>query len=220
MLTLASVVAAAAAVGAIVRWLRRRVDRLGRSRPFPAISVLLAALLSLGCAVPVLLHARLERRLAGVASQLTGARVAVHCQTLGQAWTDAHTELGYVPSGPDRRPAHVTVIARDTCSALGDWLRSGRDNPSRDQIVGVHVLTHEAMHMAGNTSEATTECLAVQRDAWTAQALGASHDEAVRLARSYWQQVYPLMPDDYRSAACGPGGALDQHLPDPPWALD
>ncbi len=220
VLTLVSLAAAVAGAGAVVRWLLRRVDRLGRVRPFPVISVLLAGLVSLGCAVPVLLHARLERRLAAVSSRLVGARVSVHCQTLGQAWTDAHTELGYVPTGPDGRPAHQTVIARDTCSDLNDWLGSSRRDPSRDQIISVHVLTHEAMHMAGTISEAKAECLAVQRDAWMAQALGASHEQAVRLARSYWRQVYPQLSDDYRTTDCGAGKALDQHLPDPPWTLD
>jgi hypothetical protein len=40
----------------------------------------------------------------------------------------------------------------------------------------------------------------------------------VGLAVAYWRTVYPAMPDGYRSTACRPGGTLDEHLPDAPWA--
>ena len=33
----------------------------------------------------------------------------------------------------------------------------------------------------------------------------------------YWGDVYPLMPDGYRSADCRPGGTLDDGLTDAPW---
>jgi hypothetical protein len=39
----------------------------------------------------------------------------------------------------------------------------------------------------------------------------------VLLAAAYWRTVYPAMPGGYRSSACRPGGALDEHLPDAPW---
>jgi len=29
---------------------------------------------------------------------------------------------------------------------------------------------------------------------------------------------YPQMPDDYRSADCGPGAAMDEQLATAPWA--
>jgi len=34
----------------------------------------------------------------------------------------------------------------------------------------------------------------------------------------YWRTVYPARPDGYRSSSCRPGGAMDEHLPDAPWA--
>ena len=48
--------------------------------------------------------------------------------------------------------------------------------------------------------------------------LGASPDDARALAVAYWRTVYPAMPDGYRSTACRPGGTMDEHLPDAPWA--
>ena len=93
-----------------------------------------------------------------------------------------------------------------------DWLR---DN--RDQVVVVHVLTHEAMHLAGLVAEAAAECAAVQRDAQTARLLGAAPADAAALAAAYWREVYPQLPEGYRSSDCRPGGAMDERRTDAPW---
>ena len=86
------------------------------------------------------------------------------------------------------------------------------------QILAVHVLTHESMHMSGTTSEAVAECHAMQHDTAMAEDLGAPAAAAHALAVTYWHTVYPYMPDGYTSGDCKPGGALDLHLPDAPWA--
>jgi hypothetical protein len=201
-----------------VRWAVVRIDALGRVQPFPVVSVGLSATAALACAVPVLLHARLEHRLATAASVVAGRPVGVHCETLGQSWLSAHAELGYVELGPDGRPERRTVIALQACDDLSAWLHSDRRTPGRDQVIAVHVITHEAMHMAGEVDEAKAECLALQRDAQLARALGDTPEQARALARTYWREIYPQMPDGYRSSDCGPGGALDEHLPDAPWS--
>ncbi len=216
MLATISVTAAVLAAVMSLRWVLTRIDAIGRVRPFPTVSVAVAAALTVGCAVPVFRHALFEQRLARVASILAGARVEVHCQTLGQAWTDAHTELGYVPISAGGRPQRRTVIAWKACADIGAWTRTHAAS-DLDQVIALHVLSHEAMHMAGTVAEAVAECAAVQRDALTARELGASREQALAVARRYWREVYPLMPTDYRSTDCVPGGALDEHLPDPPW---
>ncbi len=200
------------------RWLRRRRDALGRAKPFPTVSVLLLVALGAGALVPVIRHHRLETRLESVASALVGAPVTVHCQTAGKQLVDVGQELGYVRYGPDGVPARATLIKRDQCSDLRDYLGSDKDSPSPDQVVAVHVLSHEARHMAGITDEAIAECGAMQRDARTAQLLGADPTQAQRLARQYWLTVYPRMADDYRSSQCQPGGSLDERLPAAPWS--
>lgn len=218
MLVWLGVALAVVAAALSVRWAVVRVDVLGRVQPFPAISVGLSAAAALVCAVPVLLHARLEHRLAGAASTVAGRRVEVHCETLGQSWVSAHSELGYVELGSDGKPEPRTVIALQACDDLSAWLRSNRRAPSRNQMIAVHVLTHEAMHMAGEVDEARAECRSLQRDAQLARALGDSSEQARALARRYWREIYPQMPDGYRSGDCTPGGALDEHLPDAPWS--
>lgn len=199
------------------RWGLHRYDALGRARAFPYTSVVLLCALAIAVASPVYLRHREERRLATAASTLVGAQVTVHCETFGQTFTHLDADLGFVKYGADGVPEHHTQIERDACKDLRRYLRGDQQHPTGDEVIAVHVLTHESMHMRGQTSEAEAECEAMQRDTRTAQLLGATHSAAVELARRYWLTVYPHMPDGYTSSDCGPGGALDEHLPDPPW---
>jgi hypothetical protein len=208
---------AAVAATVTLRWALLRVDALGRMRPFPALSVGVPAIAALAFAVPLVQHARLEARLATAATVLAGVKVAVHCQTVEAAWLDAHPERGYVEVGPDGLPAHETVITYDTCNDLASWMGSDKTDPSDAQVVAVHVLAHESMHMSGVLMEFRAECAAMQRDARLAMLLGATGPQAHRLARHYWLVEYPTMPADYRDNGCGPQGALDEHLTDSPW---
>jgi uncharacterized membrane protein YeaQ/YmgE (transglycosylase-associated protein family) len=117
----------------------------------------------------------------------------------------------------DGYPEPWTLIKRDQCRHLAAYLRSDKRRPTRDQVVAVHVLTHEAMHLSGRLGEAVAECAAVQRDAHTARLLGARPADAAALAGAYWGNICPLMPDGYRSGDCRPGGPLDEGLADAPW---
>jgi hypothetical protein len=205
------------ALGLTVRWSLTRFDALGRRRGFPLISVMLCLIAGGGAAVPVGLQVRTERRLNAAASAVAGIKVTVHCQTVSEATFDLGPELGYVKFGADGVPERHTIIKWKPCRDLVSWMGSDRKRPSRDQVIAVHVLTHEAMHMAGATDEAITECRAMQRDAAMARQLGADPASAKALAVRYWQRVYPDMPDAYRSSDCRRGGELDERLPDPPW---
>src|SRR5205823_6145468 len=109
-------------------------------------------------------------------------------------------------------PEHATLIKRPQCQALAAFSRSDHEHPSAGEVIAVHVLTHESMHMAGIRNESAAECAALQRDARTVTLLGASPQAAVALARSYWTVDYPRMSDDYSSAQCRPGGPMDEHL--------
>lgn len=207
--------AAAAVVG--IRWMLHRVDPLGRPRSFPAIGV--CALLILGGAgmTPWVLRVTLESRLATAASAITGVPVRVFCQSFGEAFVDAGSEYGYVEFGPDGVPERSTLIKRDQCNDLRAYLRSDKAEPTEEQAIAVHTLTHEAIHMTGVTNEAETECISLQRDAEMARALGASPEAAATLSELYWTTVYPRVADGYHSAECRPGGAMDLGRSDAPW---
>jgi hypothetical protein len=199
------------------RWGLHRRDGLGRERPFPLISVLVLVSLAAGLLVPVVRHHRLETRLSAVATTLVGARSVVNCQTAGGEMIDLGPELGFVRWGPGGVPEHQTLIKRAPCKELAAYLRGDHAHPSADEVIAVHVLSHESRHMAGTTSEALADCEAMQRDAWTARLLGASPAEALELARTYWRVDYPRMPEEYVSGECGRGLRLDEHLGDAPW---
>lgn len=204
-------------VGVLGHWSTRRRDSLGRRIGFPLWSVSILTVVAVGALVPGLQRANEERTLARAASALVGHPVAVHCQSTAAALVDAGNELGFVPYDEDGVPLPRTILKRDPCKALRAYLGGGREHPSRDEVVAVHVLTHEAMHLRGETNEATAECQAVQRDRATAVLLGATARQADKLARTYWLTVYPDMPDDYSSAECRPGGALDENLSTAAW---
>lgn len=206
------------AVVVTLRWGVTRVDVLGRTRPFPVLSVGMPAVAALVCTIPLIRHAQLEGRLADVASELAGVEVTVRCETVGEAWVQAHPERGYVMFGADGVPERHAVITYDTCQDLQSWVRSDHRNATEDQVLAVHVLSHEAMHMKGLIDEARAECAALQRDHRTATLFGATDSEARDLARRYLLSVYPHLPEEYRSADCVPGGAMDEHLEDSPWA--
>jgi hypothetical protein len=211
-----AVLVVAAALAA--HWRLRPFDGMGRTRRFPMLSVGVLGLLALGALVPSYLRHQEETRLSAVASRLAGTDASVHCQSFGQTFFEVGGELGFVRYGADGVPEHQTFIKRGPCQELTRYLHSDRQHPTPDEVIAVHVLTHESMHMAGITDEAEAECAAVQRDAVTAEALGADPVAAHALARIYWITDYPLMPDNYRSTGCAAGGSLDEHLPDPPWA--
>jgi hypothetical protein len=214
--------AAACVVGAavlVIRWSLDRYDALGRAKPFPKIAVPLLGVMAVALALPSYLRHQEEDRLSAVASSLVGTHAVVHCQTFGQEMVDPGAELGFVRYDADGTPEHQTLIKRGPCHALRAYLHSNKHAPSDDEVVAVHVLTHESMHMRGITSESEAECAAMQRDEDTARLLGADPAEARALARRYWLNFYPLMSDDYRTTACVPGGSLDEHLPEAPWAL-
>jgi hypothetical protein len=218
VLTVIALISVALALTLVLRWAVRRVDSLGRPRPFPTVSIGVVLLVALATGVPAILHLRMERRLSEVASGLVGSSVTVQCKTLGQSWLDAHTELGYVRFSADGVPEPETVLADEACQDLEAWRRSDHEVLDRDQVIAVHVLTHESMHMTGIANEARTECAAMQRDVRTAQALGATEAQGIELARFYWEQVYPQVPDEYWSNECAPGGELDESLPNAPWS--
>jgi hypothetical protein len=205
--------------GVGIRWMSARTDALGRPRPFPYITVVVLVTLSCAALAPMVLRVRLEGRLGAAASGLVGTPVEVRCQSFGGAFVDVGADLGYVVFGADGRPKGWTLIKRQQCADLSDYLRSDKLKPTRDQIIAVHVLTHETIHVTGVRDEAQTECKAMQLDAGMAERLGASPQAAAGLAIAYWREIYPWMPASYRSEECVPGGALDSGRPQAPWVL-
>ncbi|MFL6181455.1 MAG: hypothetical protein ACJ73L_07930 [Actinomycetes bacterium] len=158
-----------------------------------------------------------EAQFSAVATDIAGRDVQVECQRFMGALVDATSEAGYVQFDADGAPADTGRIERDTCNDLRDWLHSDKSNPPLKQVIAVHVLAHESYHLAGIRDEAEAECAAMQRDDEVAQDLGATAEQARALATRYAAEVYPQMPDTYRSNDCVDGGTLDADPDDPTW---
>jgi hypothetical protein len=201
-------------VVALLAWLAWLAARayVFRTRPLVTVAVVLTLL------VPALWTEvrwlRVQAAATAAVQQLTGNPDArVHCQRALATFLWAGADLGRVEwAEPDR--AWLTL---ETCQHLGDWHRSDRTDPSLDEVVAVHVLTHEAMHVSGDRNEATTECRALQRDSRTVVLLGGTAGQGRALAQRVATEVYPRMPDEYRTAECRPGGALDLTPGDGSW---
>ena len=182
-----------------------RLVRLRRVRPDvrpswagPVALCILAAL----AITPWFLRVRLEDRLAAVASAIAGREVVVQCQSFAAAFIDPTANAGHVAFDAAGRAEPKTLIKRDQCRDLAGYLRSDKTDPSPEQVIAVHVLTHESVHMSGILEEAETECRAMRMNARTAELLGAPRAAAQELALTYWRDVYPNMPLEYQSDRC------------------
>jgi hypothetical protein len=180
--------------------------KLGRPVPsFPWRGVMIPIVIGCLLAVPWFLRTRLEGRLSDAASQVAGRDVFVQCQSFSAALVDPSADLGHVAYNANGQAEPKTLIKRDQCKELADYLGSDKLDPSRDEIVAVHVLTHESIHMSGVVVEADAECLAMSQNERMARLLGAPPEAARQLALDYWRDVYPDMPSEYRSSDCDPG---------------
>ncbi len=159
----------------------------------------------------------LESELTTAVRALTGdAAIHVECQGF---WREFRLDnnLGEVAFDGAGGLSKKAELRGSVCSELRGWLGSDKSNPSRDQLIAVHVLSHEAMHALGTADEARTECLAMQFDERLALLLGASPDQARELADRYWREVFPRMPNQYRGVECRPDGGLDLSPGDDLW---
>ena len=148
-----------------------------------------------------------EHRLTVTARELTGIDdVEVLCQRLGSDLIDVSPVLGYVAFNADGTSSKGAHLRRETCRSLADFRRS-TESAGPAQWLAVHVLTHEAMHLAGLHDEAQAECAAQQRDGLTAVLLGASARSATRLGPGYRATGFHLLPERYQSPDCVDGGA-------------
>jgi hypothetical protein len=152
-----------------------------------------------------------------VATSIADRDVRIECQRFTGALLDPTAEAGYVPFNADGSPTDTGRLERDACNDLRDYVHGDKADPTIEQIVAVQVLTHESYHLAGITSEAETECKALQRVDDVAGWLGASPDQSRSLAERYYDEIYPRMPTAYRSRECVDQGELDVAPDDPTW---
>jgi hypothetical protein len=176
-------------------------------------------------AIPLLLivavqqeQRRNEHRLAGIASDIAGREVDVHCPGLLSRLADVSAHAGTVFFDERGRPADFTDLDEETCSEL-DRFSEGKTGQGAHAKVAraLHVLAHESSHLAGVRDEAAADCYGLQRTAFVAESLGADPAGARRLARLALAERAITAPADYRSSECHDGGALDLNRASAVW---
>ena len=171
-----------------------------------------------------------QARLSSIASEIAGRDVSVRCQGAVGQIVDITSESGSVQFYAGGRPADVADVKRPICVRLAAFA----EDRSSDRFaclaapqtcsasvvkdaIALNVLAHEAWHLHGEQNEAVTECYATQTVGFVATKLGADNVQARGLAQLFYLTVYPRMPDEYRSAECRDGGALDIRPQSPAW---
>jgi hypothetical protein len=191
---------------------------LRRKVPWIGLALIAVPLLALGVTERQWISA--EKELSAVARALAPSTDGVHCQRFGETFTYAGAELGHVDWDDDGVPTGPAMVSYETCGRLADYWRAStaeKVSAPLEQVIAVHVLTHESMHLSGLLDESDADCAAMQRDAWVAVQLGATPAEGQALAERYWHEVYPRMPDVYTDRECAADGPLDRTPGDGVW---
>ncbi len=128
-----------------------------------------------------------------------------NCSRITEEMLNLGTYDGYVTFDGK----HVADLRRHICLDLASYASGGQAKPSDDQMLAVHVVTHEAEHIAGYTKESEAECRAVQLNHRVAEFLGATPEQARALQKRYFEEYYPRLRSDYISPECREGGAYD-----------
>jgi len=204
------------ALAAWVGWLLVR-GVIRRKMPWIGIAIVAVPLIALFWTERQWVSA--EQRFSAVSHTIEPASPGVHCQRLGEAFTYAGSDLGHV-FFEDGIPVGPAVIGYEACQNLTAYWRSNaaeKSHPPLDQVIAVHVLSHESEHLRGIIDESLADCKAMQRDATTAQQLGATPAQGLLLARMYWMEVYPDLAADYVTHDCRENGPLDRTPDDGVW---
>jgi hypothetical protein len=154
-------------------------------------------------------HVADEHALAAVASEIVGRSVGVHCQGLLGSLIDINDRTGEVQFPPSGRPPDHMFLTRGTCKALKRF-RTGHRRLTLGAAEAINTLTHESFHLRGIVNEASTQCFAIQTDAWTVVRLGGTAAEGAAVA-SLILAEQPNLPSEYQSSDCRAGGSLDLH---------
>lgn len=180
-----------------------------REKEVSAVSVILILMLLVPVGFTELRWQVLQAKGTEVVKEVSQIRTAhLYCQRASEAFFDSHParfgEVNY------DKPEEAWV-ATGSCQAVFDYMLSpNKSNPPLNQIIGIHVLVHEAGHIGGNKDEASTECSAMQKFTLAAVKLGATPDEARSMVDRYYNEVYKLNADDrYTSPDCVNGGKMD-----------
>ncbi len=204
-----TVVAVILAAMSLVSWYRVTIQYWQTDgRRFRAVIAGLVSILALTAGYFEVAHhqrQQLATDALGVLSEVKGAKV--NCERLSEELFNISQYQGYVYYDG----SNVAHLRRNVCHGLWDYAHGGQSNPTEEQILAVHLVGHEAMHINGVLSESVAECAAAQLSHLTAEKLGATPEQARDLQRRYFVGYYPRQRNNYISGECREGGSLDMY---------
>ncbi len=156
---------------------------------------------------------RLETFLSEKSSLLADSRnVKLHCNSVVDSIFD--NSLNVV--GHANYKTGEIVFQHSWCKNIMEYL----DHPeqvTKNELISLHVFTHETMHIRGEMNEKNTECQAIQRNYRVAKLLGIPDSIAKKNALKYYNDYYPSHP--YFSPECKKNGELDEKIDNSIWSI-
>ena len=175
-----------------------------------------------------LLPPRERRDFSGIARESVAVRPRVYCWQ-PEAWASFSEHDAVVRGGEETSLKGIADRTRNridldpgVCAALGRYLQRIRPAALTYQnfelAEALVVLTHQAEHLeAPSASEAEVECYAVQHVRPLIRARGWKPAFATEIALHAWEISYLRLPEQFRTAACRDGGALDRNPSSSAW---
>ncbi len=84
-----------------------------------------------------------------------------------------------------------------------------------DELLAMHIFTHEVMHIRGEYNEQKTDCQAIQRNHLLGEQMGIDPFVAKQNALLYYNSLYSRHP--YYNPSCAPNTELDEKLSNSIW---
>lgn len=174
-------------------------------------------------------HSNLNNTMSDIASELAGTSLRVDCndKALGDTYkadggdyiVEGHVVpfdlLGFRVSPP------VMTVREDICYSIVNFAPHAADsiaydNPKQayDFATSVSIVLHEAQHNAQVMDEAEAECYAIQKLPGALETLGVDENDALWLSENTALTEATMMPSNYVSDKCRPGGAYDLGISD------
>jgi hypothetical protein len=112
---------------------------------------------------------------------------------------------------------HLHGYVCDWIHALMDGRRFEDDDDAFAAARWLVLLTHEGEHLtSAGPNERLAECWVMQDADRVGAALGIDQTYAQELSNLYWEKIYPLETESYRTPDCWSGGIMD-HSPGDTW---
>lgn len=193
--------------------LRELINPSERFDSFSFVYLLTLAILAIACARPAYQTWRLEQFLSEQAAIIAELpKVTVKCNSLFDTIVDGKGLESL--AGTAYYDTNEIFFEHGWCKNFMGYM-DDPENATDLEIFGMHVFTHEVMHIRGERNEKKTDCQALQRNHYVGEQMGISRATARKNALRYYHSLYPQHA--YFDKECRPNGKYDERLANSIW---